>query len=219
MFGKLIRGTLQTIGLLTVLAVVAAVAAFLFLAPWLQYQDQPEAARYIVPLAGDEHRLIKAAELFKQGLAPRILLGNERVLPRNRAEALRIELGYPAIDGAKYRFDLLEHLGVPRSATDSFGRALVSTVEEAEALKTFLDARSGTIILVTSPYQARRAKLIFEGLMPNVRFIIVWPPEGRLPAQWWADRDAALTAVAEVAKLIYFWGGGAFRSTTAGGHA
>jgi hypothetical protein len=62
MFGRIIRGTLQAIGLLTVLAAVAAVGAFMFLAPWLQYQDEPQRARYILPLAGNEHRLIKAAE-------------------------------------------------------------------------------------------------------------------------------------------------------------
>jgi uncharacterized SAM-binding protein YcdF (DUF218 family) len=215
MFGKLVRGTLQTVGLLAVLVMIGGIGAFLFLAPWLQYQDRPEPARYILPLAGDEHRLIKAAELYKQGLAPKILLSNERVRPLNRAEALRAELGYPLIDGVQYRFSLLEHLGVPRSATDSFGRGLVSTVEEAEALKRFLDDRTGTIILVTSPYQARRAKMIFEGLMPSVRWIIVWPPEGALPARWWTDRDAALDTVAEVAKLLHYWAGGAFRSTAA----
>ena len=36
MLGRFIRGTLQVIGLLTVLAAVAAVGAFVFLAPWLQ---------------------------------------------------------------------------------------------------------------------------------------------------------------------------------------
>jgi uncharacterized SAM-binding protein YcdF (DUF218 family) len=82
-------------------------------------------------------------------------------------------------------------------------------------LRQFLDDRTGTIILVTSPSQARRAKLIFESLMPTVRWIIVWPPEGVLPARWWADRDAALDAIAEVAKLLYYGAGGAFRSTAA----
>jgi uncharacterized SAM-binding protein YcdF (DUF218 family) len=215
MFGKLVRGILQTIGLLTVLAAIGAVGAFLFLAPWLQYQDQPEPARYILPLAGDEHRLIKAAELYNQGLAPKVLLSNERVRPPSRADLLRLELGYPRIDGETYRLALLERLGVPRTATESFGHGLVSTVEEAEALQKFLPQATGTIILVTSPYQARRAKLIFEGLMPGTRFLIVWPPEGAVPARWWTDRDAALLAVSEMAKLVFYRAGGAFRSTAA----
>jgi uncharacterized SAM-binding protein YcdF (DUF218 family) len=154
------------------------------------------------------------SRLFKQGFAPKALLSNERVLPLNRAEALRVELGYPRIDGERYRLQLLEHLGVPSSATSWFGHGLVLTVEEAEALGQFLDDRTGTIILVTSPYQARRAKLIFEGLMPTVHWVIVWPPEDTLPARWWTDRDAALDAISEVAKLLYFWAGGGFRSTT-----
>jgi uncharacterized SAM-binding protein YcdF (DUF218 family) len=212
MFGRLIRGTLQAIGFFTVLAFGAGLAAFVFLASWLQYQDQPERARYIVPLAGNDLRLIKAAELYKQGFAPKILLGNEQIRPLNRAETLRMELGHPKIDEDQYRFELLAHFGVPRNATETFGRSLVSTAEEAEALKQYLGDPAGTIILVTSPSQARRAKMIFERTMPQVRWLIVWPPERILPARWWADRDAALDAVMEVAKLVYYWTGGVFRS-------
>jgi uncharacterized SAM-binding protein YcdF (DUF218 family) len=209
----LIRGVLQGIGFLTVLAMLAGVAAFLFLAPWLQYQDQPVRADYIVPLAGDWNRLIKAVELYGQGFAPKILLSNERIRPPTRLNEIAAELGYPRADPLEFRQRLLAHFGVPASAVESFGQGHISTVEEAEALKRFLAGRARTVILVTSPYQARRAKLIFEHVMPQVRWLIVWPPEGKLPDRWWTDQDAALSTVLETAKLLHYWAGGAFRST------
>ena len=209
---KLVRGGLQIVGLLTVLAVLGGIAAFFLLAPWLQYQDQPERADYIVALAGDGHRLIKAAELYKQGLAPKILVSNDRVRLPSRMDEIGAELGYPKIDPREFRQRVLAHLGVPADAVESFGQGHISTAEEAEALKRFLGTRARTVILVTSPYQARRAKLIFEHVMPEVRWLIAWPPEGSLPDRWWTDRDAAQLAVSESAKLLYFWVGGAFRA-------
>ncbi len=210
--GRLAGKVLQVIGFLTVLLIAGGVVAFLFLAPWLQYQDQPERADYIVALAGDGHRLIKAAELYKQGLAPKILLSNERIRPPSRLQELAAQLGYPKVDPVEFRRRLLVQLGVPESAMESFGEGHISTAEEAEALKRFLAGRARTVILVTSPYQARRAKLVFEHVMPQVRWLIVWPPEGSLPERWWADQDAAQRTVSETAKLLYFWAGGVFRA-------
>jgi uncharacterized SAM-binding protein YcdF (DUF218 family) len=211
MFGKLIRGGLQITGILTILALLTGIGMFLFLVPWLQYQDQPERADYIVPLAGDWERLIKAAELYRQGLAPKIVLSNDRIRPLSRWEDIATKLGHPRLDPLQFRLQLLEHFEVPQNAIESFGHGHISTVEEAEAFKQFLGDRTGTIILVTSPYQARRAKMIFERLIPRVRWIILWPSEERLSERWWIDQDSALIAVSETAKLLHNWAGGAFR--------
>jgi uncharacterized SAM-binding protein YcdF (DUF218 family) len=213
MFGKFIRGILQVTGFLTILVLLVTIGTFIFLTPLLEYQDQPELADYIVPLAGDGERLIKAAELYKQGLAPKILLSNEQIRPLSRSEEIAAKIGYPPTDPLKYRLPLLQHFEVPDRDIELFGHGLSSTVEEAEALKQFLGNPRGTIILVTSPYQARRAKIIFERVIPNVHWIILWPPEERLSDRWWRDKDSALRVVSEVPKLLYYLAGGAFRRT------
>ena len=213
MFAKFSRGILQVAGLLAILALLVAIGTFMFLAPLLQYQDRPERADYILPLAGNEDRLVKAAELYKQGLAPKILLSNEQIRPLSRAQEIAAKIGYPPTDPSKYRLRLLQYFEVPDRDIESFGHGLISTVEEAEALKQFLGNPRGTIILVTSPYQARRAKIIFERVIPSVHWIILWPPEERLSDRWWSDQDFALRAVSEVAKLLYYLAGGAFRRT------
>jgi uncharacterized SAM-binding protein YcdF (DUF218 family) len=212
--GKFIRLVLQTIGLVIVVAAIGAVIAALTLGHWLQYQDPLQKADYIVPLAGDDHRLLKAAKLYKQGFAPAILLSNARVLPPSRVEEIDAKLGHPRVGPREERKMLLDYLGVPEAATAEFGNGHVSTYEEAEALRAFIGNRGVSIILVTSPYHTRRAKLTFERVMPSAHFMIASPPEGQLHDPWWRDRDSALWAVTETAKLAYFWLGGVFRAPT-----
>jgi uncharacterized SAM-binding protein YcdF (DUF218 family) len=103
-------------------------------------------------------------------------------------------------------------MGVPASATAEFGNGHISTVEEAEALRSYLGVREATIILVTSPYHARRAMLTFARAMPKMHFVVASPPEGRLHDPWWGDRDSAIQTVTEAAKLAFYWLGGEFRS-------
>ena len=114
------------------------------------------------------------------------------------------------------RRQLLHHLGVPGNALESFGDGHVSTAEEAEALRDFLSTRSGgmakRIILVTSPYHARRAKLIFSDTIPEVMFMVTSPPENRLKAQWWTDRESAILSVLESFKFVHYLLGGRFRA-------
>ena len=90
---RLTRLILQTTGLLTILALITGIGAFLALGPWLQYQNKPEKADIIFPLGGEGDRLIKAAELYKQGFAPKILLGHARVCPPSRLQRIFVEMG------------------------------------------------------------------------------------------------------------------------------
>jgi uncharacterized SAM-binding protein YcdF (DUF218 family) len=103
---------------------------------------------------------------------------------------------------------LLEHLGVPRKDIAQFGSGHVSTLDEARSLKRFLGETKRTVIIVTSPYHARRAKLIIKRSLPQVRWLVVCPPEGHLPDQWWTDQRAARDALTEAAKLLFFLAGG-----------
>ncbi len=211
-FMKLIRGTLQLIGLCTVLTVVIGVLALFRLAAWFQYQDTPQKADYILPLAGDAHRLIEAARLYREGYASKILISKARVRPPTRFAKLRWELGYPKIDKVEFRLRLMALLGVPAGAMQPFGKGHISTVEEAEALRLFLGGRPGKIIIVTSAYHVRRAKLIFQDVMPGSIFLAVAPAEGRMKRRWWTHQFSAEQTIMETAKLAHYLLGGVFRS-------
>lgn len=209
---SLLRNTLQAIGAVTVLGVAVATLGFWLLPGWLQVENELRKADYIVPLAGSSHRLMKAAELYRNGLAPRLLLPNSQIRPPSRIQKLRWDMGYPKTDPREFRRRLLARLGVPDSATDQFGDGYISTVEEAEALRGHLGDPAVRLIIVTSPAHTRRAKIIFEDVIPEAQIMMAAPPEGRLKQSWWTDQYSAQIMVAEVAKLIYYLAGGRYRS-------
>ena len=209
---KLIRVVLQMIGGLTVLAVVAVALTFLVMGQWLQYQPPLEKGDYLVPLAGDDNRLLTAVELYKQDYAPTILLSNVYVPPLNRAEKLQGELGHPIVHPHQLRREILDHLGVPATATAEFGESHISTTAEAESLRQYLGDRAVKIILVTSPFHARRATIIFKSVMPRSQFLVAVTPEYRLSDPWWREQASALLTTSEVMKLTFFWLGGVFRT-------
>lgn len=210
---KFIRGFLQLVGLVTLLAMVAGCAVLPFLPQWLQVEDRLERADYIVALAGDDHRVIKAAELYGLGYAPKILISSEKVLPRTRLTEFREKMGYREPAMLEMRMALLRHLNVPEMAVEIFGTELLSTVDEAETLAAYLKEEIKTIILVTSPFHARRAKMTFSKAVPSIRFILIPTDEYRLPARWWQQRESAVLGVIEAAKVLYFLSGFAFRSS------
>ncbi len=214
---KLLRTVLQAIGAATVLVGVVALISLWFLPGWLQVEDRLERADYIVPLAGNAHRFMKAAELYREGLAPKVLLSNSRVRPASRIQKLRWKMGYPKTDPRVFRTQMLAELGVPEEATEAFGDGHISTVEEAEALRRHLSERSVKLIVVTSPAHTRRAKMIFADVIPEATIMMAAPPEGRLSQHWWSDQLSAQILVAEVSRLIYYLVGGRYRSKVAAG--
>jgi uncharacterized SAM-binding protein YcdF (DUF218 family) len=78
------------------------------------------------------------------------------------------------------------------------------------------DYRGKKILIVTSRYHARRARLIFRRLLPGADIRVVGPQD-RDYRHWWRDRELADQGVLEVAKLVYFLVGGRFLSTPAAG--
>ena len=211
---RLFRLILQTIGLLTVTGAVVLVVGAVAAPRLLQIEDKIETADYILPLAGNWHRYIKAAELYKDGAAPAILLSNSQIRPPKRIDRIRAEMGDRIETHRAFRDRLFAHLGVPKTALKPFGDGHISTVEEAEALRAFLKNKPARIILVTTAYHSRRAKLTFEQTMPGSRFMVTSPPEGRLKRRWWADQRSAQTVVLESFKLLYYLVGGGFRAQT-----
>jgi uncharacterized SAM-binding protein YcdF (DUF218 family) len=213
--GRLLGGLIRIMSTLALLGVCLGLVLMRCAGYWMQVNDTPEQADYIIPLAGDDTRLIKATELYHQGFAPMVLLSNAVEPTPTRLDALRWKMGYPHYERTEYRARLLGLLGVPASVTDSFGKAHISTVEEAEALRTYLRGRQARLLLVTSPTHARRAKMIFEDVLPECRIMVSDTDEGTFGATWWRDQQTAKELILELSKTVHYLLGGVFRSTDA----
>ena len=210
---KAVRLFLQTVGALALIAIATAAVALPFLGEWLHRQDQLERADFIIPLAGGTERIVYAVDLYHQGLAPKLLFAVEQKRPQTaRLQRLIDATGPLEMDPSEFISKALVYFKVPHDDHVIYGKGIVSTIEEAEALRRYLGDRPFTAILVTSASHTRRAKMIFEYVLPNGRFSIVAPPEESM-RRWWANQRTAVQTVAESAKIVFFVVGGAYRST------
>jgi uncharacterized SAM-binding protein YcdF (DUF218 family) len=131
------------------LAVLAA-TAFFYPEKFLCVDSGRVSAEVIVVLGGGAERPVRAAELFKAGAAPRIIISGEG-------------------DDAFYRQVLLR-AGVPAKAIEVEGKSR-TTHENAEfTIKRLRAEQVKRVIIVTSWYHSRRALSCFEHLAPEMKF-------------------------------------------------
>ncbi|WP_320175087.1 YdcF family protein [Maridesulfovibrio sp.] len=208
---KIFRPLLTLIGALTVAGMLAAAVLFFFAPVLLQQEDKLEKAEAIVVLGGHYYRPLYAADLYNEGYAPRILASKPVITPE--IEAVR-DLGIHFPYQWEVFRDVLLKKGVPAEKIEFFGKANISTLDEAKNLKEKLTPQIKSVILVTSPMHTRRAGIIFrEILPPDVKIIVVGTPYEVTPDKWWTNFRAAPFVVLEVAKTFYYEFGGAFTSS------
>ncbi len=211
----------RVLGIVALLLFFMTTAALYFAGHWMQVHDKLEKADYILPLAGEANRLYYAAELYEQGYAPQILVSINALPPHTPADEVNAKMGYPQLSPLKYAQRFYAILGVPQDALQAFGHGHLSTIEEIEALRAFLEKQTSTqnktqktsILVITSPYHARRAKLILDSLLPNTQTFVTVTPHEHFNSNWWQDYYTAPKIVLEAAKCLYWLVGGVFRST------
>lgn len=211
--GKFIRTLCTIIGSLAITGAILGVIILAFAGHWMRVNEPPVKADYIFPLAGNDNRLLKAAELFNKGYAPAILISRPRILPPEPIDELLPLMGYPQYTRDEFISRLLGVLGAESAKLEPFGNGHTSTVEEVEALKKHFNGRKPSILAVTSPYHARRTKMILEDIMPEYDITVTISDDGVFKTDWWRDQDSAQYLIMEFAKTAHYMLGGAFRST------
>jgi uncharacterized SAM-binding protein YcdF (DUF218 family) len=213
---RLLDGFLRLVGAATLIGLALGLALLIGAGYWMRVDDAPRQADFIIPLAGNEGRLIKAAELYHTGFAPAILLSNAYEEPSDRLDRLRWKIGFPSYGRDEYMARLAAALEVSHAVADSFGNGHISTVEEAEALREYLKGKPARLLLVTSPSHARRAKMVFVDILPRCEITVVATDDDGFDNAWWRDQRTAQHLILEFAKTAHYMLGGAFRSTDPG---
>jgi uncharacterized SAM-binding protein YcdF (DUF218 family) len=172
---------------------------------WLDCADPPQRADAIVVLGGGFSRPPYAADLYREGLAPRVWLA--RIRPDEYEAPLRT-LGVPLRPETELNRLILLKKGVPAEDIRLYGQDINSTLDEADALAR--EFRGGTVLLVTSRYHARRARLIFRDRLPGSRVIVCPTPYETFDRRWWRRKNLALAAVTETCKLLNYLTGSFF---------
>jgi uncharacterized SAM-binding protein YcdF (DUF218 family) len=172
------------IGFILLLTTVIIVAYF-YPEKFLCVDSGPVSADVIVILGGGLHeRPVRAAELFQQHAAPRIIITG-------------------AGDDDINRIILLQK-GVPASAIEVEGKS-TTTHENAEFTLKLLRAQNvHRVILVTSWYHARRALKTFEHYAPEIKFYSR-PSYYAFAREEWPQRGNGRRMRLEFLKLPGYW--------------
>jgi uncharacterized SAM-binding protein YcdF (DUF218 family) len=157
-------------------------------------EDPLEKSDAIIVLSDDNFyadRATRAAELFRQGLAPIVVASGIRLRPYAGISELMTH-------------DLIER-GVPRDRILTFPQDADSTKEEAEALRKLLLERNWkSAIIVTSNYHTRRARYIIgKTFSKSVEIRMAGARDADYdPAHWWERRRSVKRFVHEVAGYV-----------------
>lgn len=169
-----------------------------FAAGQLIVEDALEKSDAIIILSDDNFyadRATRAAELFRQNLAPVVVASGIRLRPYAGISELMTH-------------DLIER-GVPKEKIIPFPQDADNTKEEAEALRKLLQEKSWkTVIVVTSNYHTRRAKYIVSRIFGGgITVRMASARDGDFdPANWYDHRKAVKRFVHEVAGyLLAVW--------------
>jgi uncharacterized SAM-binding protein YcdF (DUF218 family) len=89
-----------------------------------------------------------------------------------------------------------------------YGRDVNSTAAEGEALRREFPSAGKKILIVTTRFHARRARLTFGLLLPGAEVRVVAAPFNDANTDWWTNKEYAENAVMETVKTLYFILGG-----------
>lgn len=167
-----------------------------------------DSADAIVVLSGAStyvERTQKAAELYRQGRAPLVLLTDDR-MRGGWSSALQRNPYF-----VERATDELIRQGVPAEKIRIVPGVGSGTHDEARLIKDYASAqRLRSLLVVTSAYHSRRAlrslRQSFAGTGTVIGLAAV-PPGSQTPspAFWWLQIDGWRSVGSEYAKLIYYW--------------
>jgi uncharacterized SAM-binding protein YcdF (DUF218 family) len=133
------------------LAVLVGGGAWFYPEKILCVDSGPVRADIIIVLGGGVHeRPVRAAELFRQGVAPRVLCTGAGDDVINR--------------------DILLRLGVPRTAIELESDSLTTRENALFSARRLRAENVHCAILVTTWYHARRALKTFQHFAPDIKF-------------------------------------------------
>ena len=171
--------------ILLTLLVLLAVAAYFYPREFLRVDSGPVRADVMVVLGGGSHdRPERAAELFREQAAPRILVSG---------------LG----DGKIYRRFLTES-GVPSRLIQIEDQSRTTKENAIDTIKLLRQQRAHRVIIVTSWYHSRRALACFEHYGPEMQFYSR-PSYFAYRRADWARLKMTHRIYLEYPKLVGYW--------------
>ena len=193
---------------IVVAALSVCAVTFFYAGHLLLVDTEPRQADVGVVLAGHFARASYAADLYRQGLIPRVWV-TKPIRENGLAQLDAMGISYPRQEEIS-RAVLLKK-GVPADRIEIIGGEVVSTIAEARLVADLLKARPEirSLLVVTTRVHARRASAIFRHVLGETSrasvTVVGTSDDGFVAARWWTDRESARQVVLETTKLVLFW--------------
>jgi uncharacterized SAM-binding protein YcdF (DUF218 family) len=167
---------------------------------WIVSDPVSRATAIVVLGGGLETRPFVAAELWRRGLADKILISQG---PEERAASVGSIPSHSELNRA-----ILLKLGVPAGAIKTFAVASKNTRGEAVALREWTEQNGASAFIIPSEiFPARRVRWIFRheffGMAVSIEVPSIEPPD-YTRRDWWKTEHGLVAFQNEVLKYIYY---------------
>jgi uncharacterized SAM-binding protein YcdF (DUF218 family) len=167
---------------------------------WIVNDPLPKADAILVVGGRVDLRPFAAAQLYREGRAPLVLVAQPE-MPRTA------RMGFAVPEFSIARSVLIKE-GVPGEAIRMVGTNLTSTVGEALALRAWLtNAPIRSVLIPTDPFNTRRVRRIFNQTLQGtgVQASVAAIEMQRYRADnWWKTEEGAKDFVSEAAKFVHY---------------
>ena len=172
-------------------AVLLAAGAFLV----VEDTVAPGSADAIVVLGGDwKGRIDRAVELYRRGVAPRLVVSGGRPVG-------------PELTEARYLAELAVRRGVPRGALLLEERSYSTWTNALQVRELARELGLRRLVVVTSDWHSRRARWTFQRVLgpDGVRVLSAPSPEWRFSLRrWWQSPEGGETVLLEYVRLLWY---------------
>jgi uncharacterized SAM-binding protein YcdF (DUF218 family) len=188
-------------------ALAGGVYAFLELGRFMAREDPLQKADAIFVFAGRYvERPLEAADLYRSGYAPRIVV-TRSTADQDMFELRRRQIRIPT----EYELttEMLTQTGVPAAALVLPTFIHDNTAEEARTLRELaIEYGWRRVIVVSSKYHLRRVTVAVDAELRGTQIEILARAtryDRSVPERWWTQRSDIRTLATEVPKLVAYW--------------
>ena len=167
---------------------------------WIVSDPVSRADAIVVLWGGLATRPFVAAELWRRGLAKKILISQA---PEERAVSIGAMPSHTELNR-----EILLKSGIPAGVIETFGTANKNTREEAVALREWAERNAASVFIIpTEVFPARRVRWIFRrefsGTTVSIEVPSIEPPD-YTRRDWWKTEHGLVAFQNEVLKYIYY---------------
>ena len=171
-------------------------------------KDLPVHADAMVLLMGSfPDRVLQAVDLYKKGIAGRLIIVEESMGPFSKLESRGAEI----ISNSEQARNSCVALGIPADSIKVLPGEARDTKTEAIVVRNYLEGNAAidTLLLVSSPPHMRRASMIFKAAFRDAEYPVYI---GCSPSaysnfnagRWWRRKEDVQEVLTEFGKILNF---------------